>query len=77
MPAITLKAHFDGRQIVLDEAFGLTPGTQLLVTVMLTVQAEEMDLERNAWAELAAQSLSRAYGESEPEYSEADVKDRV
>jgi hypothetical protein len=32
MPAVTLKAHFNGQQIVLDEPFALPPDSQLMVT---------------------------------------------
>ncbi|MGA2749168.1 MAG: hypothetical protein ABSG59_10360 [Verrucomicrobiota bacterium] len=34
MPAITLKAHYNGKQIVLDEPFDLPPDSPLMVTVM-------------------------------------------
>jgi len=34
MPAVTLKAHFNGQQIVLDEPFDLPPDSPLIVTVL-------------------------------------------
>jgi hypothetical protein len=70
MPAVTLKAHFNGKQIVLDEPFDLPPDSQLMVTVM-----PKDDYPEDAqWHSLAAGALSRAYGEDEPDYSAADVK---
>ena len=34
MGKVTLRAHFDGRQILLDEPFELEPDTELIVTVL-------------------------------------------
>ena len=34
MPAITLKAHFDGKEIKLDEPYELAADAQLLVTIL-------------------------------------------
>jgi hypothetical protein len=70
MPAITLKAHFNGKQIVLDEPFDLPPDLPLMVTVM----SKEDSTEDAQWHCLAAGALARAYGEDEPDYSAADVK---
>jgi len=70
MPSISLKAHYDGKTIRLDEPFDLPEGTQLIVTVLETAQA---DRERAGWTEFSTRGLARAYGDSEPEYSIADV----
>jgi hypothetical protein len=70
MPAVSLRAHYDGTAIRLDEPYDLPPDAQLLVTVLSpTIDAEE----RTAFAALAAEGLARAYGENEPEYSSADI----
>ena len=34
MPSITLKSHYDGRSILLDESYELPPKAQALVTVV-------------------------------------------
>ena len=70
MATISLKAHFDGKTIRLDEPFDLPEGAQLMVTVLEPVQPEN---DRAGWIELSARGLARAYGDSEPEYSIADV----
>ena len=70
MPAVTLKAHFNGKQIVLDEPFDLMPDSQLMVTVM----TREDSSEDAHWQNLAVSGLAKAYGENEPEYSLADIK---
>lgn len=70
MPAISLKAHYDGSSIQLDEPYELPPHAQLLVTVLPT-DTEDADLQ--GWHELSAQSLARAYNENEPEYTLADI----
>jgi hypothetical protein len=70
MPAVTLKAHFDGQQIVLDEPFDLPPDSPLMVTVM----PKEDSSEDAQWQSIVAGALARAYGENEPDYSAADVK---
>jgi hypothetical protein len=64
MPAVTLKAHFNGKQIVLDEPFDLPPDSPLMVTVM----SKEDCSEDAPWHSLAAGALARAYGEDEPDY---------
>jgi hypothetical protein len=62
MKAITLRAHFDGDHIQLDQPFALEPGTPLAVTVVPEAAEEP------AWSALSAAGLEAAYGESEPEY---------
>ena len=70
MPAVTLSAHFDGQQIVLDEPYPLEPNTPLTVIVL-----PEDDQEREDWYRLSAQGLAHAYGDDEPEYTLADIKE--
>jgi hypothetical protein len=72
MEAITLPAHFDGRQIRLDEPFEMEPDTKLMVTVLPKVWENE---ERQDWNFLAVQGLQGAYGEDEPEYSLIQLKE--
>ena len=69
MSAVTLKAHFDGTSIQLDEPYELPPNAELLVTVL----APATDAEANDWLALSQRSLARAYVEQEPEYGEADL----
>ena len=68
MPTAILKAHYDGEHIVLDEPFDLPANVPLTVTVLAD------DAERREWAALGAQSLARAYGDDEPEYTIADIR---
>jgi hypothetical protein len=70
MDAITLKAHFDGERIQLDEPFELTPNTPLMVTVL----SPHADAEQAQWTHAAVAGLARAYSDDEPDYSVADVK---
>lgn len=70
MPAISLKAHYDGQAIRLDEPYDLPQDAQLLVTVLSTAAD---DGRPTGWPEFSAAGLSRAYGEQEPEYSAADI----
>jgi hypothetical protein len=70
MPSVSLKAHFDGKTIRLDEPFDLPEGAQLIITVL---EATPRDPERSGWSDLSARGLARAYGDSEPEYSNADL----
>ncbi|HJT35391.1 MAG TPA: hypothetical protein VJ783_25420 [Pirellulales bacterium] len=72
MEPITLRAHFDGQQILLDDPFPLTPNTKLVVTVL----PPAVDDERGDWERLALECLERAYGDAEPEYSLDCLKER-
>jgi hypothetical protein len=65
MPAIALKAHFDGQRILLVEDYDLPANTPLLVTV-LPVEKED---DRALWLAASARGLARAYGDDEPEYT--------
>jgi hypothetical protein len=71
MEAVTLRAHFDGKQILLDEPCELEPNTELIVTVAPLAS----DKEREAWTRLALESLARAYGDDETEYSRDQIKE--
>jgi len=70
MPCVTLKAHYDGKTIRLDEPFDLPEGARLIVTVL---EATQPEAERAGWIDLSARGLARAYGDSEPDYSIADI----
>ena len=67
MNAVALKAHFDGKQICLDESYPLRPNTRLMIFVMPELSAEE---DREELYEMGRQSLARAYGDNEPDYSD-------
>jgi len=68
MTPLRVLAHYDGKQILLDEPVELPIGRRLLVT-MLDGTDEKAD-----HYSLAAADLSAAYGASGPEYSEADLR---
>ena len=72
MNAVTLKAHFDGQRIRLDEPFPLKPNTRLLVTV---VPDETLEAERQAGLAASQESLARAYGDDVPDYSDAVIRE--
>ena len=74
MQSVSLKAHFDGKQIVLDEPFQLSPDAPLVVTVLTPPVAAAV--EHTEWNNLAARALARAYGDAEPEYTSSDIKGR-
>lgn len=65
METKTLRAHFDGSQILLDEPFELEPNVELIITVL----PKSSDAEREEWTRLSLESLARAYSDDEPEYS--------
>jgi hypothetical protein len=71
MESINLRAHFDGKQILLDEPFPLEPNAKLVVTVL----PDSLDREREDWTRLALQNLAQAYGPDEPDYSFNDIKE--
>ena len=67
MSAITLKAHYDGNHICLDEPYALTPNSKLIV---LVVPGDDQADERQAWLAASQAGFARAYGEDEPDYSD-------
>ena len=71
MTTVTLPAHFDGQQIVLDEPYALEPNTRLTIVVM---PESGIDEERAYWEQLGQDHLAAAYGDDEPEYTAADIK---
>lgn len=70
MPSITLNAHFNGQQIMLDEPFEIPSNAKLLVTVL-----ENTDFEQNNWTAFSAGALALAYLDDEPEYSLSALKE--
>ena len=68
MALLSVHAHHDGKQILLDEPIDLPVGRRLLVTLL-----DPTDEGADHYA-LAASGLSAAYGANEPEYSEADLR---
>lgn len=70
MPTMALRAHYDGKHIVLDEDFHLEVNTQLMVTIL---PFQMIDEERIAWSQLSSNRLANAYKDDEPEYTLADL----
>lgn len=66
MPSITLKAHYDGQHILLDEPFDLPINSSLMVIISLP--------ENEQWANFSMKGLANAYSDNEPEYSLEDIK---
>ena len=71
MNTIHLKAHYDGEKILLDELFNIEPNTKLIVTVL----PKHIGEEREDWRVISQKGLEQAYGEGEPEYSTALIKE--
>ena len=68
----TIRAHFDGEHIRLDDPCALEPDTPLLV-IVLPKQLDES--EHADWVRLSQQALANAYGENEPEYALDAIKE--
>jgi hypothetical protein len=66
----SIRAHFDGQRILLDEPFEIEPNAQLLITVLPTT-----DADRDSWLQVSAERLAAAFGEDEPEYSLSSVQE--
>jgi hypothetical protein len=69
---VTLRAHFDGERIHLDEPYALRPGAKLLVAVLSVAEPDD----REAWQALSARRLEDAYGEHEPDYPSDLIRER-
>ncbi|PYJ04363.1 MAG: hypothetical protein DME25_10110 [Verrucomicrobia bacterium] len=73
MNVLTLKAHYDGERICLDEPVDLPPDTPLVVAVF---QADDAEAERADWTALAKKALARAYADDEPDYPSDMVREK-
>ncbi len=72
MKAVTLKAHWDGKHVFLDEPFEIPSDAKLFVTV---IPAETVEEEHQAWLAASQASFARAYGDNEPDYSNALLRE--
>ncbi|MFH1116093.1 MAG: hypothetical protein V1792_19440 [Pseudomonadota bacterium] len=70
MPAVTLKAHYNGERIVLDEPFEIPPNSSLMVTVLPPTEA----VVDEDWILASRKGLSEAYGTDEPDYGIEDLR---
>jgi hypothetical protein len=68
----TLRAHFDGHQIRLDEPCQLEADTPLLVIVL---QSPPHDIEHEDWLRVSRSALESAYSGDEPTYSLDAIKE--
>jgi len=69
MPMKSIAAHFDGREIRLDEKVTLRPNTRLLVTILKDGVTVGID-----YLAFASAAFADSYGDDEVEYTEADLK---
>jgi hypothetical protein len=72
MKMVSLQAHFDGNQILLDEPFQLNPNARLIVTLVPNSHTD--DDERQDWLTLSLLGLQGAYDDDEPEYPLTTLK---
>ncbi len=70
MPTVTLRAHYDGKHILLDEGYDLPLNAPLMITILPPIT----EGDRVQWSTAAAQGLARAYGDNEPDYTSADIR---
>lgn len=70
MNNVSIRAHFDGKQILLDEPVELEPNTQLIVTVL-----SNNNSEHESWLAVSAEKLKEAFAEDEPEYPSSLIKE--
>ena len=73
MSVITLKAHYDGKHVCLDEPIDLALNTPVLVAI---TQLDAVDKDRAEWFALAQAAFARVYGDDEPDYSNAVILER-
>ncbi len=64
MESVTLKAHFNGTAVVLDEPAVLEKDAKLLVVVL----PNGADTESEEWFTFSATHFNSAFGDDEPEY---------
>ena len=70
---IMVKAKvMDSTHLELSKPIAVGPGGTVLVMV---TESSERDSERQLWMDGSADSLRRAYGDSEPEYTRAMVRE--
>ena len=69
MPLMSIQAHYDGVQVLLDEKVVLRRNSRLIVTVL-----EDTDEDCEDFMRMAASGLAGAYSDDEVEYTEADLK---
>ncbi len=67
MKTVALTAHFDGEKVQFDEPCQLDTNARLMVVVL------PPDDERQAWSRFSAGQLAKAYSDTEPEYTVADL----
>jgi hypothetical protein len=72
MAVRTLRAHFDGERVQMDELCEIEPDAKLLVTIL----PKDDDEERGDWLLLSAAGLARAYSEDEVEYPLSAIKEK-
>ena len=78
-----LHAHFNGSTIQLDEDYPLQPDTRLLIAVldssdtgMVLDELSDTEDDLALWRRQSLAGLEMAYGDDEPDYSHAQLKER-
>lgn len=77
MSVVTLNAHYDGKHICLDDPFEFKPDTKVKVMVWVAPNSDaSAEEERQAWLAASQTAFARAYGNEEPDYSDAVILER-
>lgn len=70
---ISLYAQFDGEAIHLAGPHNLRPGDRLIITVL---PQDDTQTDLDEWHDFSAAGLAQAYGDDEPEYTLANIRER-
>ena len=73
MSVVTLKGHYDGKHVCLDEPGDLAPNTPVFVVVP---QPDADDKERAEWFAFSKAAFAKAYSDDEPDYSNVVILER-
>lgn len=73
---MTVRAHYDGHQVQLDEPLTAEPNTELLVTVLPAENELELEREREEWNSVSLASFARLYEDEPDVYTSEMIKIR-
>ena len=64
-----LKAMYDGQKVLFEQEANIPVNSKLIV-ILLDDHGEDED-----WYNFSARNMNRAYGDHEPDYTDASVKE--
>jgi hypothetical protein len=73
---MTVRAHYDGKQVLFDEPVNIEPNAELWITILTSEEKSALEKERQDWESSALANMAEFYKDEPDLYTDAMIIER-